>query len=54
MDVLTRTTFSGIIAVRGRPVVFFGADPVYLKFDNHSLIVFASGTLSHRPSSNRI
>ena len=39
---LTRVaTFSGVLAVRGRPVDFhFNADPVILKLVTHNKIVF--------------
>ena len=38
-------TFSGVLAVRGRPVDFcFNADPVPLKLVTHHKIVFRAGT----------
>ena len=54
-EALTAATFSGPVAVRGRPGdVCFNAEPVCLKFDTQRSIVFLSGTVSRRPGAKRM
>jgi hypothetical protein len=50
----TRHNFR-LVTVRGRPGnFFFSGEPVALKFDTQTWIVFLTGTGSCRPSSNRM